>query len=202
MYSREDNERMSQEYWEANAIVTDTLGWDANRFDNREPGRDFRKLAENELLPGELSAVTVRVGCYIVRRAWRVYNVHEPGYDPELETPADEMDTALVRKNVKPDGRMILCPSWKDRLRVTQEISAKHCDSPNSGFIYICRAAESRNLRWSETIGLIYTAKASACIPDEYASLLVCLIFLGDSRTDGIWYRLDPTGKITIPGRM
>ena len=34
-------------------------------------------------------------------------------------------------------------------------------------------------------------------IPDEYASLLVCLTFTGDSHGVDTWYKLDPTGKIT-----
>ena len=201
MDCRKNDESMIRERWEQNIVFTDA--WNTSRYDHleQEQGTEFRELTEEELLPGELSAVTFRVGCYIVRKALRVYNIHGPVYSPELETPAKETDVALVKKDLKLDnGRIagrVLCSSWEDRLRVTREISARHCDSPSSSFTYICRAAEARDHRWCEIIGPIYTAKASVSIPDEYASLLVCLTFVGSSHTDDTWYRFDPTGKLT-----
>lgn len=201
MSFRENDESIIREYWGQHTVFTDA--WNTDHFAEGEQvrGTEFRELTEEELLPGELSAVTFRVGCYIVRKALRVYNIHGPVYSPELETPAKETDVALVRKDLNLDNGCTvglgLRPSWEDRLRVTQEISARHCDSPSSNFTYICRAAEARDHRWCEIIGPIYTAKVSAAIPDEYASLLVCLTFMGSSHTDDTWHRLDPTGKIT-----
>ena len=201
MSFRENDESIIRKHWGQNTVFTDA--WNTDRFAEYEQvqGAEFRELTEEELLPGELSAVTFRVGCYIVRKALRVYNIHGPVYSPKLETPAKETDVALVRKDLNLDtgriARLGLYPSWKDRLRVTREISARHCDSPSSSFTYICRAAEARDLRWCEIIGPIYTAKASASIPDEYASLLVCLTFVGSSHTDDTWYKFDPTGKLT-----
>ena len=198
---RRIDERTIQEYWEKTAVFTGAWNTDRSRPSRREQGAEYRKLTEDELLPGELLAVTFRVGCYIIRKAWRVYKIHGPGYFLELEMPADHVDVELVRKDLEPDDMprtKHMLPSWSDRLRITDEISARHNDNPTSGFTYICRAAEDAGLRWCEKIGPIYTAKASVSIPDEYASLLVCLTFLGDSHTDDSWYRLDPTGKITI----
>lgn len=51
------------------AVFTDT--WDFGVYDAKVP--------ENGLLPGELSAVTFRVGCYIVRSALRAYRCHKVG---------------------------------------------------------------------------------------------------------------------------
>ncbi len=198
MCFRENDKSEIREHWEQNAVFTDA--WNTDCFDNmeQEQGAEFRELSEDELLPGELSAATFRVGCYIVRRALRVYNIHDVFYNPESETPADEADVALVRKDVDRNGNTVVClPSWRERLRVTHEISARHCDSPSSSFTYICRAAEARTNRWREIIGPVYTVKASASIPDEYASLLVCLGFMGEFRTYHTWYRHDPTGKNT-----
>lgn len=201
MRFREKDEAMIRERWGQNTVFADA--WNTNRSGHlrQEKETEFQAVLEAELLPGELSAVTFRVGCYIVRKALRIYNIHGPVYSPELETPAKETDAALVRRDLNLDNGCAiglgLRPSWEDRLRVTQEISARHCDSPSSSFTYICRAAEARDHRWCEIIGPIYTAKVSASIPDEYASLLVCLTFVGSSHTDDTWHRLDPTGKIT-----
>lgn len=201
MDRREKDESIIREHWGQDTVFTDAWNADHSAERERVQGTEFQELTKDELLPGELSAVTFRVGCYIVRKAWRVYKIYGLMYAPELETPADDADVALVREDVEPDDGCTvglgIYKSWTDRLRVTREISARHCDNPDSSFTYICRAAEARDGRWCEIIGPIYTAKASVYIPDEYASLLVCLTFVGSSHTDDTWYRLDPTGKLT-----
>lgn len=176
---------MIKQNWNETAVVTDST-------DPKE--REIHKLTEDELLPGELSASVFNVGCYTVRSAQRVYRIHEDGYSPELEMPADKAEVDLVRK--EPEG-FVLFPSWRNKLRVTHEISAAHTDNPNNVPIYICRAARARDLRWSEYIGEICVAKEHEIVPDEYASLFVCLTFVGSSHSFNTWYKLDPTGKIT-----
>ena len=142
--------------------------------------------------------MTFSVGFYTVRSAQRVYRICEPGYSPEEETPASREETERVRKYVTPMGTIgPLVPTWCDELRVTHEISARHNDAPEGKFTYICRAAEARTGRWKEHISAIYSVKESKFIPDEYASLLVCLTFTGDSHGSDTWYKFDPTGKIT-----
>lgn len=166
-----------------------------------------KQVSESELLPGELSAVTFKVGRYTVRSAQRVYQIHEPGYFPEMETPASPEDVELVRKDIAPvnvDPRLdftmstgIGFQSWRNRLRVTHEISARYQDNPSGSFTMICRAAESRNLRWSEHIGPICAAKEHIMVPDKQASLFVCSTYVGDFFSADTWYKLDPAGEIT-----
>lgn len=154
-----------------------------------------QEVSEAELLPGELSAVTYQVGCYTIRSAWRVYRVYKPGYNPELETPANQEEVEYF-KNISPTH--VGAPKFNDQLlRITNEISAKHNSNPNNRFSYICRAAQSIHYSWSEQIKAVYTAKEHNLIPDEYASLFVCNTYVGDSFCADSWYKLDPTGKIT-----
>jgi len=151
----------------------------------------------SKLLPGELSAVTFRVGCYIVRSARRVYNIHEPGYSPDLETPASIEDVELVRKDTC-GGNLVgmgFC-SWRDRLRITHEISARHKFWEEDDFTYICRAAEARNASWYENISGICVAKKNILVPDSRASLFVCNSWTGSSFGSETWYKLSSYGKI------
>lgn len=196
MRSKLEAELTIRKHWKLSAVFTGSL----------HPGHG-KKLIETELLPEELSAEVFRVGCYTVRSARRVYQVCEPGYSPEEERPASPEDVALVRKDMPPeiaDPRLnftrihsVCFPSWRDRLRVTREISARHQNNTDGSFTVICRTAESRNYAWSETIGVICTAKEHIAVPNEHASLFVCNTYMGDSFTADTWYKLDPSGKIT-----
>ena len=212
--SKEDRETM-QKHWSRSVVFTDALDTDT----------DEQKLPEEELLQGELWAVTFRVGCYIVRGARRIYRV----YDSGSEVPVDNEEMELVKNFIgngykeqrfdslfgsrdnRTGGVVHLrvndlgpCPFswgpwWPDRnLRETLEVSARHISSPGSEYTYICRTADAKDLSWSETIKSIYTVKEHSKIPDEYASLVVCMGYCGSSVSSDTWYRLEPTGKMTI----
>lgn len=187
-----NNDRaLFQEHWKHTIVFTDALHIEC-------PGENGKAVPESELFPGELSAVTFSVGCYTVRSAQRVYRIHEPGYSLEKESPADEEEVALVRKDTSSSPTVTTgFQWWRDKLRITHEISARHNDSLEGKFTYICRAAEAQNGRWKEQIGAVYSVKESEFIPDEYASLMVCIAFVGDSRSFDTWYKFDPTGKVS-----
>lgn len=141
-----------------------------------------------------------QVGCYTVRSAQRVYQIYDPGYSPERETPATPEEVALVQKDMSqgPVALMLGAFSWQGRLRITHEISARHQDSPDSPFTVICRATQSRDggRSWSERIMAVLTAKKHLAMPDKSASLFVCNVYIGDSFSSDTWYKLDPDGKI------
>lgn len=178
-----------RKYWKDTIVFTDII----YPFDIQE-----QKLSKEELLPGEESAVIFTVGCYMVRSARRIYRVYEPGYSPELEMPASREEVESFRKNLDLDGDFSIGIHHRDNsLRVTHEISARHVANPNQAFTYICRAAEARNHSWCEWIETICTAKEHEQIPDEYASLLVCMVYSGSSFGCKTWYKIDPTGRIT-----
>lgn len=196
MHSTLDAKLTIRSHWKLSAVFTGTLRPDHGK-----------KVDESDLLPGELNAEIFFVGCYTVRSAQRIYQVCEPGYSPEQEIPAAPEDVELVRKDIAPvnvDPRLdftmstgIGFQSWRNRLRVTHEISARYQDNPSGSFTMICRAAESRNLRWSEHIGPICAAKEHIMVPDKQASLFVCSTYVGDSFSADTWYKLDPAGEIT-----
>lgn len=156
-----------------------------------------KRVKEEKLLQGELSAYTCRVGCYMVRSAIRVYKISEPGYCPEEELPASVEETEMIRKDIG-DGEqgVVGFYSWNDKFRITNEISAKYERDSREDFIYICRAAHARNHSWSETINCICAAKQHLLVPDKKASLFVCNTYLGDSFSADTWYKFNPEGKI------
>lgn len=182
----ESNRKLIRKHWADEAVFTDAWCPDADEY----------RVPEEELLPGELSAVIFQVGCYTVRNAQKVYRVHEPGYSPELETPADSKEVELVRRDL--EAGPALRKNDVSGLRITNEISARHNSAPDTGFTYICRAAKARDASWYEYIGDIYTVKENTHIPDEYASLLLYRHYEGSSFGTDTWYKLEPTGKITV----
>ena len=185
-------------------------------------GIDEKKAPEEDLLSGEIEAATFQIGCYTVRSALRVYKVHDSDrYLSEVMEPADKEDVETVRNDLildKGDGKVTgikgsiftswgnlhayigSIPVWRDKLQITHEISAKHNSDCGKTFTYICRAADPMNGRWFEYIGDIYAVKENDAVPDEYASLLVYCVCIGDSYGADTWYRLHPDGKITISG--
>lgn len=194
-----ENEQVIRKHWSYAAAFTGS--WNYNE--------KVCKVPETELLPGELSAVTFKVGCYTVRSAQRVYKVHEPGYNPESEMPADKSELELVRKDANK-----ICPawydkshithtvstgflSWQDKFRITHEISAKHRSNSKGAFVYICRAAQARNCSWFEGNENILSAKKNVFLPNGRACLFVHTVYVGSSFSVDTWYKLDPAGKVT-----
>lgn len=170
------DEKIIRKHWSSTAVFIDKLSPDTNK----------QEVPEEELLQGEMSAVTFKVGCYIVRSAWRIYKILE------LEEPADKEEVELVRKADDVDCISIV---RRRHLRIAHEISAKHVSVPDDEYTYVCRADQ---LIFScESIGNIYAVKENAFIPDEYASLLIYTCYVGSSFCSDTWYKLAPTGKIT-----
>ena len=183
------------------------------------PGADENKVTEEDLLPGEIEAVTFQVGCYTVRSALRVYTIQDPDwYLAEVGEPAEKEEVEIVRKDLllgERDGRVTVAkgnifaswgniyaytgfiPSWRDKLRITHEISAKRNSKRDKPFTYICRAADPINGKWFEYIGDIYAVKEMDIVPDESASLLIYFVFSSDFYGVDTWYRFDPDGGIT-----
>lgn len=174
-----------KKYWNSAAVFTDVLRSDTEK----------QELVETELLQGEMSAISFRVGCYTVRSAQRVYSVHKSDDSIELEIPGSQTEVEYI-KNLSPAFAGIP-PLNGTLLRITNEISAKHNVAPNNVFTFVCRTIPQGGVNGCECIGGISTVKENGSIPDEYASLLVYSHFEGGSFGVDTWYKLDPTGKIT-----
>lgn len=175
------------------------LGKDIKFIGSWDNAQDERQLDEEELLQGELSAVTFTVGCYTIRSAQRVYKVTEDNgaYILEDEVPANQEELKMIRESTGIAG------IYDNRhLRMTHEISAKHNSDPNGVFAdtfkSVCRAAHSIKIgAWDEHIGYIGTVKENASLSDENAFLFVLNKYVGSSFGVESWYKLDPSGVIT-----
>lgn len=176
------------------------------------------QVSDEELLPGEIKAVTFQVGCYTVRSALRVYTIQDPDwYLAEVGKPVDKEDVEMVRKDLalgKGDEKVVKekrsifaswgsssvfadhIPLWRDKLRITHEISAKYNFNHDMPFTYICRASDPVNGKWFEYIGDIYAVKERDTVPDENASLLIYFVFTSDFYGVDTWYQFDPDGNV------
>lgn len=158
------------------------------------PGINEQIVPENELQPGEISAVINIVACYKVRNSWRVYVTQG-----NQLIPAEKEIVDLVRKKLALTGKInedvLLCRELPEELHVMHEISAKHNDSASEEYIKICGAEQPREANRIEYIGDIYAVKENEDLPDEYASLLVYSHYSGSSYGIDTWYKLAPTGK-------
>ncbi|HWR08947.1 YcjF family protein [Sporomusa sp.] len=159
------------------------------------------QLEPDELLPGELTAVTFTVGCYIVRSALRVYKACD---NLGLEIPADKEELDCVQADLRGGSGLFspFSPPWHDRLRVTSEISAKHSSDPygifTNGFKYICRGGHNvENELWSHSIGSICTLKKNILLSDNAADLLILHTNHYFTATSSTWYSLNPQGVLT-----
>lgn len=197
-----ENKNVIRKHWNSTAVFTGA--W---RLSSKK-----QELKETELLPGELSAVVCKVGCYIVRSAQRVYKIHELGYEPSLENPASKEEIELVREYVRRvkaagglagylaiaiAGMPLPCLSLGGGLRIALEISARHHADPTPQYTFVCKATQAGNANWIESIKCICTAKKHTRISNECASLFVLSHYEGNSFGADTWYKLDPTGKIT-----
>lgn len=188
-------------------------------IDTWNPGIDENKVPEEELLPGEIEAATFQIGGYTVRSALRVYTIQDPDWYPaEIGKPAKKKDVEIVRKDLisgKGDekisgargnilavwGNIDTCvshlPAWRDKLRITHEISARYNSNPDKSFTCICRAADPMNGKCFEYIGDIYVVKERATDLDKSASLLIYFVFTSDFYGVDTWYKFEPDGEIT-----
>lgn len=114
-----------RKYWNSAIIFTDVLRSDTEK----------QELVETELLQGEMSAISFRVGCYIVRSAQRVYSVHKSDDSLELEIPGSQAEVEYIKNlSVAFAG---IPPLNGTLLRITNEISAKHNAARNNLFTFV-----------------------------------------------------------------
>jgi len=152
---------------------------------------DEHQLDDEELFPGELSAAVFTVGCYAVRSAQRVYKKT----DGSEEVPADKEEL----EQIKNSNSILGFADYKENLRMTHEITARHNSDPegvfSGNFKYICRATHGRS--WYESIDFICSVKKDSLTSDEYSSLFVLNTYMGDSFSVEDWYKLVPSGEVT-----
>lgn len=156
--------------------------------------KEERELEDNELLEGELSAVTFKIGCYIIRSAMRLYQdkdgIH---YTERVPVTKDMLDE--YKKN---------CAGMKawfgqyNGVRKVHEISATYTlsvDEISGGeWKFICLATDSR--AWSESVDFIGTVKKDSSVEEEQAELFVLKTYTGSSYGVANWYKFTPSGEL------
>ena len=105
---------LRKHYWSDSVVITDDI---------KSAKEYMKKVAETELWQGELGAYTLKVGCYLVRIAERLYSIYEPGYIPEMEQPISREDTEAIKKELSGCGKFGMLKN----VRFTSELSARHC---------------------------------------------------------------------------
>ena len=186
-----------------------------------------RERVQEELFEGEVSAIVIQVGCYTVRSAERFYKIQDSDDSTGLKIPAKEEDFELIWKDREHDAEFSRAISGDEqekrkwlrgwlrgmgyseplggKLFGVREISARHNSDPDGSFSHIFSVARPQPITWCEYVDIIFTAKKNVHIPDEYASLFIgTRIWVGTGSNLGMWYQLEPTGKITSlnPGDM
>ena len=184
MEERTEIEGVLRKHWSDSVVITDDI---------KSAKEYMKKVAETELWQGELGAYTLKVGCYLVRIAERLYSIYEPGYIPEMEQPISREDTEAIKKERSGCGKFGMLKN----VRFTSELSARHCDAPKNDFTIICRSAHARDDYWSESLKYVCAAKENRHIPDEYASLIAVQCFSGSSWGSRTFFKYEPTGRVT-----
>lgn len=158
----------------------------------------WQPLPENELLPGEISASITAMGKYIVRSSQRVY---------EIKCTNDQYAEVPVSSEIVQQFKGITMFSFQMQrklkeinnydINIYHEIYVKQEEDEGSDFIRLARARVSRTGAWSESISEIFLAKENKTVPDEMASLLAHVSWIGDSHSTDTWFKFDSNGKMT-----
>ena len=150
------------------------------------------ELKKDELLKGELSAVTYDFGIYTIRIANRIFHdsqtlngCYRPGSkNPE---PASEEEIRSLE--------MFLSQPTDYSYRRATEVSVR-CRNSRNTFKTVCYCSDSRTVSWTEGLGFVRRVKKHIFSPDKSSVLYICKIFYGNSNTIKYWYAVYPEGKI------
>ena len=158
-----------------------------------DKAQNIRQLQTDELLPGEMSAMTYEIGGYTVRNADRVYKRLEDF----TEIPADNETIELAKEQQK---RLFGLMGNRDRsIKITNEISAMRTsdisDAFSDGFKLVCQA--TNGIHVFEEIHFICSilTPPSFSLNDELLFVKRC--FMGDSISAESWFCLNPQGVVT-----
>ena len=156
---------------------------------------DEHEVKDYELLEGELSAVTFKVGCYMIRSSQKLYLHNKENHYTE-RIPASKEEIEEYHKNCERLDMLYGLPTGE--VRRVHEISAKYIGGDttvDSQWQFICLAAEST--AWSESIDFIGTVKKQSSVSDEQAVLFVLKEFIGSSYSVSHWHKFTSNGEVT-----
>jgi hypothetical protein len=161
--------------------------------------KNEQEIGDDDLLPGEISAITFEIGGYIVRSAKRVYKV----LDDYTEVPAKGDDLLLAKER---ENNMLGFFGMQDRNTKTKnEISAKLVFDKHGvfadGFKIICQASRAQSFAWTEDIVYICAILTPPSFSLDDELLFVKNLYVGSSYSSETWYKLNPKGTIKSYGQ-
>lgn len=178
------------------------LGYSIYMTDMWQVNKEVTEIPESDLLPGEISGVLCVVGCYLVRKAYRVY-IYENG---ETNPLADEPRFSEMKEYFKSSySHRMLGGLFDDRRKIRgcdfyEEVSVKHISelAKSTSEFYIV-FQNYVILRGFDTfkISTIATLKDNAGDDDSTAKLLIRHYFIGNSRSSCEWEIYSPDGTET-----
>lgn len=175
-------EKMLKQFWSENYVVLDSIS------DN------WRSLPDSELLDAEISASVNELGGFILRSSMRAYQI-EHNNDDFREIPAD---TTIIRhfKELAPHtiSQELSRSEYRD-VHIFHELHFRL--KSGGGFKLLAKAKVPRSMAWTEEISGILLAKESKDVPDEKASLIAHVSWMGSSYSTDTWYKADASGNIT-----
>lgn len=167
------------------------LGYSIYMTDMWQVNKDVKEIPESELLPGEISGVLCVVGCYLVRKAYRVYT-----FENEETIPlSDDLKFKKVKKGWNSHDYEAL-----DDYYTCEEVSVKHISELAKSLSEFHIVFQNYvNLHGFDTfeISTIATLKDHAGDDDSTAKFIVRHYFIGNSRSSCEWEIYSPDGTIT-----
>ncbi len=153
-------------------------------------------VPEDELLPGELSAVVFQIGYYFIRAAQKVYHRNRNLDDYKDASPASKEEVQFVREHS--DDIFSGC---RKKYMVATEISANVVNYAAEEMHYVCNTIQPVGYSWHEEITAIITAKKGSLLSTRHEHLWVCITWYGESDTVETWYDLNWDGKTSTFSR-
>jgi hypothetical protein len=167
------------------------LGYSIYMTDMWQINKDVKEIPESELLPGEISGVLCVVGCYLVRKAYRVYT-----FENEETIPlSDDSKFKKVKKGWNSHDYEAL-----DDYYTCEEVSVKHISElakSLSEFHIVFQNYVNLHGFDNFEISTIATLKDHAGDDDSTAKLLIRHYFIGNSRSSYEWEIYSPDGTET-----
>ena len=172
--------------------------------------KPIQEVPDNELFEGEIDAVLVPMGCYLVRYSTRVY-VDDYTYEEKIKKgfsyydrhPVDQEKLLKVKEYLTENGRYrmpyLLDQSALDKCEIVKEVSVKHITElgkANTEFHFICMAIENLKGYSIHSIGIIASIKEKVSDDNALAKLYVQHNYIGDSFSNETWYIYSPDGNV------
>lgn len=180
------------------------LNYDIYMTDMWQRNKETTIVPKDELLDGEIDAILVRVGCYLVRYATRVYvdDYNKKLYSSERHPVVGEQ-LNQIKELLKKGSHFIFFSAMENpalsNCEIFKEISAKHIselENDDSNYHFICMILVNLKGMSSFSLGTVATVKEKQTDDDSSAKLYVQEQYIGSSFSSETWYIYSRDGSV------